>query len=59
MGKLYLFLYPTDLRQIFCFGRTTTANDQNNVSFSIYEGALPWQSNFVGFGARTLLDAYG
>jgi len=46
----------TDLCQIFMVGRTMAVDDQSEISFSSLQGTLPWQSNFVGFGAWVLLD---
>jgi len=51
-----LKVYQTDLCQIFRVGRTMGVDDQSEISFSSLQGTLPWQSNFVGFGAWVLLD---
>jgi len=42
--------------QIFRVGRTMGVDDQSEISFSSLQRTLPWQSNFVGFGAWVLLD---
>ena len=45
----YLTIYLTDLSQIFTVGRTMAVDDQPVISFSVPQGMLPWQPNFVGF----------
>jgi len=46
----YRKIYSTDLRQILrVICRTLSVDDRSEMSFSIPQGKLPWQSIFVGF----------
>jgi len=52
-------MYLTDLDQIFAVGRTMADDAQSEISFSIHQGTLSCQPNFVGSSARVSLDAGG
>ena len=55
----YLNVYWTDLRQIYRTDRTMAVDDHSEIEFFDTQGTLPWQPNFVGFGAWVSLDAGG
>jgi len=43
----YLNIYRTDLCQIFEVSRSVAVDDE--ISFSVAQGTLPWQPIFAGF----------
>jgi len=45
----YLNICLIDIRRIFSFGRTSAVYDESEISFSIFQGMMPWQRIFFWF----------